>query len=358
MMTAGLLQLCKRGVGGAAAVHGLGAVAVVPTAPLRTVQVSVSLLVLACVLAWMPVSDAESSVRSPDVALLRAVQRAAASAPVADSVPLGERLARVAPHARSVHRQVYVPLASKWRRNQAADGPSPTTGELNIATTAPLQIHTDFSQLFEHTAVKYSVCWRVGDWFRWNFAALPPGTGDTCNRLQDPAGQNCWGRCEEQDVLTPVMRDWMIQKIRIAVNETQAYFRVRRRLAPLTFATTRGEYWRLYEELGEPTAPSCAKDAALMYRLPINESYCAAGVDADAVFFPTMAQQVPGVAGWGTDVIRDQTGRPVFLLMGWSVPQTEILRLEQERTDAWRRTIIHELIHGLGARPAILDLRC
>ena len=95
-----------------------------------------------------------------------------------------------------------------------------------------------------------------------------------------------------------------------------------------------------------------------MYRLPIAESYCAAGVNADAVFFPTMAQQVPGVAGWGTDVIRDQTGRPVFLLMGWSVPQTEALRLEQERTDAWRRTIVHELIHGLGAHQAILDLRC
>ena len=324
----------------------------------RHMQVSVSLLVLACVLEWMPVSGAGTSVRSPDGALLRAVQRAAALVPVADSVPLGERLARAAPHARSVYRQAYVPLASKWRRAQTADGPSASTGELNIATTAPLQIHTDFSQLFEETAVPYSVCWRVGDWFRWNFAPLPPGAGDTCNRLQDPASQNCWGRCEEQDVLTPVMRDWMIQKIRLAVNETQAYFRVRRRVAPLTFSSTRGEYWRLYEELGEPTAPSCAKDAALMYRLPIAESYCAAGVNADAVFFPTMAQQVPGVAGWGTDVIRDQTGRPVFLLMGWSVPQTEALRLEQERTDAWRRTIVHELIHGLGAHQAILDLRC
>mgnify|MGYP000105840077 CR=1 FL=1 len=50
---------------------------------------------------------------------------------------------------------------------------------LNIATTAPLQIHTDFSQLFEETAVPYSVCWRVGDWFRWNFAPLPPARACT-----------------------------------------------------------------------------------------------------------------------------------------------------------------------------------
>ena len=94
-----------------------------------------------------------------------------------------------------------------------------------------------------------------------------------------------------------------------------------------------------------------------MYRLPVAESYCVDGVDADAVFFPTMAQQVPSVAGWGTDVIRDQTGRPVFLLMGWSVPHTEVQRLEQERTGAWKRVIVHELIHGLGARSTMPNLR-
>ncbi len=306
---------------------------------------------------WLPAGDAGTGARSPDATVLREVQRAAAAAPVADSIPLGERLARAVPHARPVHRQAYVPLGGSRRRGQDADGQSSSTGQLNMATTSPLQIHADFSQLYEETAVPYSVCWRVGDWFRWNFASLPPGTGDSCNRQLDPAGQNCWGRCEEPDVLTPSMRDWMIHKIEIAVNETQAYFRVRRRSAPLTFSTTRGEYWRLYEELGEPTAPSCAKDAALMYRLPVAESYCVDGVDADAVFFPTMAQQVPSVAGWGTDVIRDQTGRPVFLLMGWSVPHTEVQRLEQERTGAWKRVIVHELIHGLGARSTMPNLR-
>lgn len=305
--------------------------------------------------ARLATGDAETGARPPDAMLLRDVQRAAAAAPVVDSVPLGERMARALPHARPVHHQAYIPLGSSRRRGQDADGQPSSTGQLNIATTAPLHIHVDFSQLYEDTAVPYSVCWRVGDWFRWNFASGTPGTGDSCNRQLDPSGQNCWGRCEEPDVLTAAMRDWMIRKIGIAVNETQAYFRVRRRSAPLKFSTTRGEYWRLYEELGEPAAPACAKDAALMYRLPIAESYCTDGVDADAVFFPTMAQQVPGVAGWGTDVIRDQTGRPVFLLMGWSVPQTEAQRLEQERTDAWRRVVVHELIHGLGARPTTPD---
>lgn len=32
------------------------------------------------------------------------------------------------------------------------------------------------------------------------------------------------------------------------------------------------------------------------------------------VFFPTMAQAVPGVSGWGTAVAEDQYGRPVMLV--------------------------------------------
>ena len=43
------------------------------------------------------------------------------------------------------------------------------------------------------------------------------------------------GRCEEQDVLTPAMREWMIGRVHLAINETSGYFRVRRRSAPLQF---------------------------------------------------------------------------------------------------------------------------
>ena len=298
-------------------------------------------------LAVAPPEAAVGFQSAPDASLLRAVQRSAAlAARELDPPPLGEKLARAMPKARPTVAQAYAPLAGQRRRGQQASGPA--TAQLTVDNTAALRIHVDYSQLFEESATPYSACFREGDWFRWNFAALPPGSGDLCDRRYDAAAQNCWGICEEGDVLTPAMRDWMMRKIELAVNETQSYFRVRRRSAPLTFSTTRGVFWRLYEEMGEDAAPSCAKDAALMYRLPVSPSYCSRGVDADAVFFPTMAQMVPGVAGWGTDVMRDQAGRPVFLLMGWSVPSTEGGRVEQDRSDAWRRTVVHELIHGLG----------
>jgi hypothetical protein len=133
-----------------------------------------------------------------------------------------------------------------------------------------------------------------------------------------------------------------------AVNETQSYFRVHRRAAPLVLPFSRGRYSRLYRQYGEDAQPACAKDAQTMYRLPIGAEYCGAGVDADAIFFPTMAQKSPGVAGWGTDVLRDQGGRPIFLIMGWSVPSSAAERQREDDSGEWRRTVLHELIHGLG----------
>ena len=49
-------------------------------------------------------------------------------------------------------------------------------------------------------------------------------------------------------------------------------------------------------------------------------------MDADVIFFPTMAQSVKNVAGWGGDAGKDQHGRPVLIVMGWSIPQKKVRR--------------------------------
>lgn len=249
-----------------------------------------------------------------------------------------------------------------WRRRRQQGASSAV---LTMANTRPLRIHADLSALYEETAVPHASCFHVGQWFRWNFPTrkVPPVPGspddfEYCDRSLDPAGQNCWAQCEAADVLTPGMRTWMIDKVLSATREVERYLRVPvaggasadTPPPPLRFAVGRGEWHRLYEQLGEDTSSACAKDAALMYRLPINASlYCETGVAADAVFMPVMAQYSPGVAGWGTDVMREQaTGRPLFLMMGWSVPSTAEGRQRDDLTGEWRRTVVHEIIHGLG----------
>jgi hypothetical protein len=117
----------------------------------------------------------------------------------------------------------------------------------------------------------------------------------------------------------------------------------------LKFARTRGAFRRFYSaELGLPDRSQCARDARVMYRLAVADSYCDVGVAADVVFFPTMAQAVPGVSGWGADVAQDQHGRPIILMMGWKVPPTAKGRADAELTGEDRKVVLHELLHGLG----------
>jgi hypothetical protein len=169
-------------------------------------------------------------------------------------------------------------------------------------------------------------------------------TGNLCNRNQDNTEQNCWGVCVKEDVLnidTIVqgdsdwitecssqpelcnMRQWMEKELRTVVDEANGYFRARKKTGALRLARSKGIYNHIYTKYGIAAQDECARDAKLMYRLPVKDSYCdvsglvdASGKQGDVIFFPLMSQYIPNVGGWGGDAGKDQFGRPLVLVMG------------------------------------------
>ena len=203
-------------------------------------------------------------------------------------------------------------------------------------------------------------------------------TGNLCNRNQDSSSQNCWGICVKEDVLNIVtvqpgdpdyisecdetngdgskkypglcnQREWMEYQLTRVTTEAESYLRARVKTASLRLTRSTGIYNHIYEQAGIPSAVQCGRDALLMYRLPVKDSYCdAAGFPGDVIFFPLMAQYTPNIGGWGGDAGTDQYGRPLVLVMGWSAPTTPAARLQYQTTDQSRAIILHELVHGLG----------
>eukprot|EP01047_Picozoa_sp_COSAG01_P004750 COSAG01_NODE_158_length_23708_cov_7.921979_8_plen_424_part_00 len=192
-----------------------------------------------------------------------------------------------------------------------------TVGVLDEASTVPLKIHVDWSQTDPATAKPYTVCFKVGDWFMWNtpsssgppcgnaaahvphtlsaFAAaqaaadgVTPCPGQSlgatlCDRNARAAGQNCWGVCVADDALdhSGSMLQWMKSEVAAAVSELEGFFQTRRRTANLTFTKDHGLF---ASQLGlGPPGEMCAKDANVVYQLPISDAYCTVGVDADVV---------------------------------------------------------------------------
>ena len=112
-----------------------------------------------------------------------------------------------------------------------------------------------------------------------------------CDRLLDPTGQNCWGVCLEEDVLSieddtgcnaadhpgqPAdicnMRDWLIRTITEDVREIEQYFRVPRRAGNLRLTRSAGLYRDLYRENGLPNWADelCATLPFLELPLPLH----------------------------------------------------------------------------------------
>ena len=186
-----------------------------------------------------------------------------------------------------MHPQEYVALGNQVT---AIDGSSArrltTKGEglLTLESTQPLRIHTDYSALNESTALPYSVCFRVGQWFRWNSpkAASPPASAtaagaEICDRARPASEQNCWGLCKEEDTLTEDMRDYMIRTIDIVTSQMGSLLRVRKRAGNLKLSRDKGEFHQHSSVYNGNTNTMCAKDAQLMYRLPIKPEYCSIG---------------------------------------------------------------------------------
>ncbi len=309
-------------------------------------------------------------------------------------------------HSDAHHRQRYSHGAPP---SDAAMGPrarrraqTTVTKVLTAENTAPLQIAVDFSGMYseatEHApsfAQPYTGCFAEGDWFKWNYpeSSSPPctntcaeckaagaGSCDTacvfpgstapcggsdavdtrtfsptnpdgvlCNRQYDPSAQDCWGVCLREDVITDEIRTFMKSEVESVVAEVEALFRVRQRAGNMVLANSKGVYSRLYESMeGVETDAECAKDARVLYRMPVADSYCTAGVDADVIFMPFMSQHVPNVAGFGGDAGKDQYGRPVLITMGWGMGGWGTTTGQQNLRATARAVIMHELVHGLG----------
>jgi hypothetical protein len=321
----------------------------------------------------------------------------------------GERIKRaIGPHNDGHHPQRYAPLGSEASGSQPPLSSTASrrrvqssSNMLSEATTAQIKIMANYDAMYKDTAVPYSACFEVGDWFKWNFptSTTPPCANPSCNstpsrsdgtsechhpgptspcgvggptaglcdRGKDPSAQDCWGMCLEEDVLTDAGRSWMMAHVEDVIREVQTWLRVRRRAGNTVFVNSEGLYKTLYKETpGVSTAAECAKDARTMYRMPVPASYCQAGVDADVVFFPYQSQYVPNVAGFGGDMGKDQYGRPVLITMGWGVgdiwgtnPKAGSYNgnvagaypdhlMMTAMNESAIRTVKHEIVHGLG----------
>ena len=135
------------------------------------------------------------------------------------------------------------------------------------------------------------------------------------------------------------MTDWFVDAVTAAVQEAQTYFRSRPRTSNLVLSADAGRYAAYYRSLGISDRIECGRDTKILYRLPVNDSYCTTGVDADVIFMPHMSQKTLNVAGWGSFTAQDQFGRPIALVMGMSVPHTPALRATYDH----RAIILHEL---------------
>jgi hypothetical protein len=348
----------------------------------------------------------------PDMAAVRSLSKASRTRVTAPelAVPLGtaghhlrtrgEWIKRsYGEHSDAHHPQQYGGggASAPYSRRRAQE----VTRVLTLANTAPLKIAVDFSGMYNEAtdqapsfAQPYTGCFAQGDWFKWNYpeTASPPcrntcatciaaggGSCDAdcsfpgstapcggsegvdprtfsstnpdgvlCNRQYDPSAQDCWGVCLEEDVITEEKRAFMRTAVESVVTEVEGLFRVRRRAGNMVLANSKGVYSRLYETMDVDTAAECAKDARVMYRMPVSDSYCTAGVDADVVFMPFMSQHVPNVAGFGGDAGKDQYGRPVMITMGWGLGGWGTAAGQQNLRDTARAVIMHELVHGLG----------
>jgi len=254
-------------------------------------------------------------------------------------------------------------------------------GSLKEDTTRPLRILANYDLLYEASAPRYSTCFRAGDWFKVGVPATSsPPSSPTCSRgsVEQGFDVDCWGRCEERDVVTPANAQFIRSEIEVLLPYVQSLFRVPRLVGDvLRLSTSAGSYPSLYNSLGH-RGPACFADCSLLLGLTVPSSYCAgAGIAADAVLFVQRTPSVEGVQGTAFSCATDQFGRPIGLVFSWLKdyePMSNVLYdyfrdvqtkaptlapglgLPQRTGGAAApiagqssfRVVVHELLHGLG----------
>ena len=235
------------------------------------------------------------------------------------------------------------------------------TEELSTANTAPIRIVVDYSSLYEETAPLYSACFAVGAWFA---RGLPDGGGSppadgvaTCVRGESEWGSSdCWGRCTADDLITAEGRDIVIGIVDQVVAEVSAFFSVQPVDGPLTFSVSAGRYQRALLAKGYTPAASCAADCMLLNGVAVADSYCTAGVTADAVLSITKPPTIAGVGGTGTYCASDTRGRPTWLVFAWIQSWATLTGSWSDHIDGYRGLVIHEIIHALGFSHSAFNL--
>lgn len=199
----------------------------------------------------------------------------------------------VLPHA---HRQEYRPynvatIPSSSLSSSLMTGVTPgrvlseDVEMLTDSNTVPMNLHLDFSGLYELTAERYTSCFNEGDWVRYGFPnrQTPPESYDhpeVCveNPIWEggltPQGGNsmgCWKQCHDYDVLSSIKVQFIREAVEFYAEEIPEYFAVLERDDNLVFEKTEGTYPGFYEMHGLE-GKKCMADCAKMSQVRVDAS--------------------------------------------------------------------------------------
>ena len=205
-----------------------------------------------------------------------------------------------------------LPLSEQYRLDHYGDEIPPANSKfgtsshrrrlaLTTENTRPIRLHIDYSSLYEETSKPYGSCFTVGAWYARGLPGpTPPTSAVQATCTGEPTDQDCWGICQQRDLITPTGRQQIIDVVDRVVAEVSSFFALLPEDGPLTFERSEGRYRGALAAKGYPPQTACARDCAMLNALaPDDRTYCGDGVQADAVFSVTKAPTLAGVAGTG-----------------------------------------------------------
>ena len=113
-----------------------------------------------------------------------------------------------------------LPLSEQLRWHHYGDATPPANSRFKPSThshrrqlaltaenTRPIRLHLDFSALYEETSKPYNSCFQVGAWFARGLPGpTPPASAAQATCTGEPTDQDCWGICQQRDLITPTGR--------------------------------------------------------------------------------------------------------------------------------------------------------
>jgi len=137
---------------------------------------------------------------------------------------------------------------------------------LTADNTEPIRLRVDASSLHESTALQYTTCFNVGDWFRRGLptAQVPPSDGvPTCIRDNNEylsAADGCWGLCASGDIVSPTTAQLLEDTVTAISAEMGGFFSIQTPAENIIFSVDKGRYQRALIEKGYTPTDKCAAD--------------------------------------------------------------------------------------------------